>query len=53
MFGGWPLTLENLEDGKLCEASMLLLFDPWRELWRLKNGHENFSKAFTEFELKR
>ena len=53
MFGGWQPTLENFEDGELYEASMLLLFDPWRELWRLKNSHKTFSKAFAEFELER
>jgi hypothetical protein len=53
MFGGWPLTLENFEDGELYKASMLLLFDPLRELWRLKNSHKTFSKAFAEFELER
>ena len=51
MFRGW--LLENFEDGKLYEAFMLLLFNSWRELQRLKNSHENFSKAFTEFELER
>ena len=53
MFRGWLPTLENFEDGKLYEASMLLLFDPWRELRRLKNSHKTFSKAFAEFELER
>ena len=53
MFRGWLLTLENFEDSELYEAPMLLLFDPWRELRRLKNGHKNFGKAFTEFELER
>ena len=51
MFRGW--LLENFEDGKLYEAFMLFLFNSWRELQRLKNGHENFSKAFTEFELEK
>jgi hypothetical protein len=29
---------------------MLLLFNPWRDIRGLKNGHESFGRAFIEFE---
>jgi hypothetical protein len=32
------------------EASMFLLFNLWRKVKELKNGHNSFSKAFAEFE---
>lgn len=50
MCGGWPPALEDCEDREVYEASMLLLFDPWRNLKKLKNGHDSFGKAFAEFE---
>ena len=50
MCGGWPPALEGCKDGEVYKASMLLLFDPWRDLKKLKNGHNSFSKAFAEFE---
>jgi hypothetical protein len=49
MCGGWPPALEDCEDREVYEASMLLLFDPWRNLKKLKNGHDSFGKAFAEF----
>jgi len=50
MCGGWPPALEDCEDGEVYEASMLLLFNPWRNLKKLKNAHDSFGKAFAEFE---
>ena len=50
MFGGWPPALDDCEDGGLYEACMLLLFNPWRNVRRLKNGHESFGAAFAGFE---
>jgi hypothetical protein len=42
--------LDGYKDGGLYEACMLLLFNPWRDIWGLKNGHESFGRAFIEFE---
>jgi len=50
MFGGWPLALDDHKDGGLYEAYMLLLFNPWRNLWGLKNSHKSFGTAFAGFE---
>jgi hypothetical protein len=50
MFGGWPLALGDCDNGGMYKASMLLLFNPWRKVNELKNGHNSFSKAFAEFE---
>jgi hypothetical protein len=51
MCGGWPPALEDCEDGEVYKASMLLLFNPWRNLKKLKkNAHDSFGKAFAEFE---
>ena len=50
MCGGLPSALEDCKDREVSKASMLLLFNPWRNLIKLKNGHDSFSKAFAEFE---
>jgi len=50
MFGGWPPALSDCDDRGMYEAAMLLLFNPWRKVKELKNGHNSFSKAFAEFE---
>jgi hypothetical protein len=34
----------------VAEACMLLPFNPWRNIRRLKNGHESFGAAFAGFE---
>jgi hypothetical protein len=47
---GWPPSLHRYEDGELYEGCILLLFNPWRDIQRLKNGHESFGRAFAEFE---
>ena len=49
-FGGWPPLSDSYEDGGLYEACMLVLFNPWRDIRGLKNGHESFGRAFVEFE---
>ena len=36
MCSGWPPALEDCKDREVYEASMLLLFDPWRNLKKLK-----------------
>jgi len=50
IFGGWPPALQDTDNNGLYKASMLLLFNPWRNLKNLKNGHDSFSKAFAAFE---
>jgi hypothetical protein len=50
VFGGWPPALQNITDNDLYEASMLLLFNPWRNLEGLKRGHNSFAEAFGAFE---
>jgi len=50
IFGGWPPALQDTDANSLYEASMLLLFNPWRNLKHLKNSHDSFSKAFVAFE---
>jgi len=50
MCGGWPPALGNCEDKEVYEAAMLFLFNPWRNLKQLKNGHDSFGKVFAEFE---
>jgi hypothetical protein len=50
MFGGWPPLLDGYKDRELYEACMLLLFNPWRDIQGLKNGHKSFGRAFVEFE---
>jgi hypothetical protein len=47
----------SLEDGHqpcriqtIMAYTRLLLFNPWRNLKNLKNGHDSFSKAFVVFE---
>ena len=51
VFGGWPPTLQNTDDNDLYEASMLLLFNPWRNMGDLKSGHHSFAEAFEAFKL--
>jgi hypothetical protein len=50
IFGGWPPALQQTDDKGLYKASMLLLFNPWRNLQDLKSGHDSFKGAFTVFE---
>src|SRR5882672_8300462 len=50
IYGGWPPALQDTDDNGLYEASMLLLFNPWRNLKNLKNGHDSFHKVFVAFE---
>jgi hypothetical protein len=50
VFGGWPPALQNTADNDLYEASMLLLFNPWRNLEGLKRGHNSFAEVFGAFE---
>ncbi|KIM71481.1 hypothetical protein PILCRDRAFT_17039 [Piloderma croceum F 1598] len=50
VFGGWPPTLQNIADNDLYKASMLLLFNPWRNLEDLKSGHNSFAEVFGAFE---
>ena len=50
IFGGWPPALHNTDDKGLYEASMLLLFNPWRDLGDLKSGHHLFAEVFGAFE---
>jgi len=47
---GWPPSLHRYEDGELYEGCILLLFNPWRDIRQLKNGHESFGRVFVEFE---
>jgi len=42
--------LQDTDDNGLYEASMLLLFNPWRNLKNIKNGHGSFGEAFAAFE---
>ena len=51
LIGGWPPALDDCSDNGLYEASMLLLFNPWQDLRKLKNGHNTFGSMFTEFEM--
>ena len=50
VFGGWLPALQDIADNDLYEASMLLLFNPWRNLEGLKRGHNSFAEAFRAFE---
>jgi len=50
IFGRWSPALQDTDNNSLYKASMLLLFNPWRNLKNIKNGHDSFSKAFTAFE---
>jgi len=47
---GWPPLLHRYEDEELYEGCILLLFNPWRDIRQLKNGHESFGRAFVHFE---
>ena len=50
VFGGWLPALQNIADNDLYKASMLLLFNPWRNLEDLKSSHNSFAEAFGAFE---
>jgi hypothetical protein len=50
IYGGWPPALQDTDDNSLYEASMLLLFNPWRNLRNLKRGQNSFGEAFAAFE---
>ena len=50
VIGGWPPALDDCGDKGLYEASILLLFCPWRDIKHLKNGHDTFADAFMDFE---
>jgi hypothetical protein len=50
ILGGWLPALQDTDDNGLYEASMLLLFEPWRNLRNLKSGHDSFGEAFAAFE---
>ena len=47
---GWPPSLHRYEDGELYEGCILLLFNPWRDIQQLKNGHQSSGRVFVEFE---
>jgi hypothetical protein len=50
MMGGWPVSSNDHENRQLYEASILLLFSPWRNIRDLKNGQNTFGEAFALFE---
>jgi hypothetical protein len=51
IIGEWPPATSTYgHNRELHNASMLMLFMPWRDIRHLKNGHAHFYLAFDEFE---
>jgi hypothetical protein len=50
LIGGWPPVSDNAPLGDLYKASMLLLFNPWRDIKRLKGKQGSFGEAYADFE---
>jgi hypothetical protein len=51
MMGGWPVSSNDHWNRELYEASILLLFNPWRNIRDLENGRNTFGEAFRLFEI--
>ena len=51
LIGGWPPTSDDgAKRGLIYEALMLLLFNSWRNIRRLREGHGTFAEVFADFE---
>jgi len=49
LIGSWPPGSYDGTKRDLYEALILPLFNPWRNIKRLKKGHSSFAEAFMDF----